>query len=52
MQNALEELLVDGIKTNAPLQSDIMRDPGFRAGGMNIHYLETMLKQKLGSIAH
>lgn len=52
MQNALEELLVDGIKTNAPLQSDIMRDPGFRAGGMNIHYLETMLKQKHGSIKH
>src|SRR5690606_10510801 len=46
MQNALEEMVVDGIKTNIPLQADIMRDPGFRKGGMNIHYLEQLLKQK------
>jgi acetyl-CoA carboxylase biotin carboxylase subunit len=46
MQNALEEMVVDGIKTNIPLQSDIMRDPGFRKGGTNIHYLEKLLKQK------
>jgi acetyl-CoA carboxylase biotin carboxylase subunit len=45
MQNALEEMLVDGILTNIPLQSRIMRDPGFRKGGANIHYLEKMLKQ-------
>lgn len=44
MQNALEEMLVDGIVTNIPLQSDIMRDPGFRKGGVNIHYLEEKLK--------
>jgi acetyl-CoA carboxylase, biotin carboxylase subunit len=48
MQNALEEMVVDGIKTNIPLQADIMRDPGFREGGMNIHYLEKLLKQKSG----
>lgn len=46
MQNALEEMVVDGIKTNIPLQSDIMRDPGFRAGCTNIHYLEKLLKDK------
>jgi acetyl-CoA carboxylase biotin carboxylase subunit len=46
MQNALEEMVVDGIKTNIPLQGDIMRDPGFREGGTNIHYLEKLLKQK------
>ncbi|MGA0804935.1 MAG: acetyl-CoA carboxylase biotin carboxylase subunit [Pseudohongiellaceae bacterium] len=46
MQNALEEMVVDGIKTNIPLQSEIMRDPGFRQGGTNIHYLEKLLKQK------
>jgi acetyl-CoA carboxylase biotin carboxylase subunit len=51
MQNALEEMVVDGIKTNIPLQSDIMRDPGFRKGGMNIHYLEAKLKDK-GGKAH
>lgn len=49
MQNALEEMIVDGIKTNIPLQGEIMRDPGFRAGGTNIHYLEAMLKKKNGS---
>jgi len=48
MQNALEEMIVDGIKTNIPLQSEIMRDPGFRQGGMNIHYLEAMLKARSG----
>jgi len=51
MQNALEEMVVDGIKTNIPLQADIMRDPGFRKGGMNIHYLEQLLKQKTGGSA-
>ncbi len=46
MQNALEEMVVDGIRTNIPLQSEIMRDPGFRAGCQNIHYLEAMLKNR------
>jgi acetyl-CoA carboxylase biotin carboxylase subunit len=49
MQNALEEMVVDGIKTNIPLQSEIMRDPGFREGGRNIHYLEAMLKARSGA---
>ena len=44
MQNALEEMLVDGINTNIPLQSRIMRDAGFREGCKNIHYLEKMLE--------
>ncbi len=43
MQNALAELVVDGIKTNAPLQASIMRDAAFIAGGANIHYLEKKL---------
>jgi acetyl-CoA carboxylase biotin carboxylase subunit len=46
MQNALEEMIVDGIRTNIPLQGEIMRDPGFRQGGTNIHYLEGLLKKK------
>jgi acetyl-CoA carboxylase biotin carboxylase subunit len=48
MQNALEEMVVDGIKTNIPLQSEIMRDHGFRKGGTNIHYLEALLRDKSG----
>jgi len=46
MQNALDEMLVDGIVTNIPLQIEIMEDEGFRRGGVNIHYLEEKLKQK------
>jgi acetyl-CoA carboxylase biotin carboxylase subunit len=43
MQNALDEMVIDGIKTNIPLQARIMMDDTFREGGMNIHYLEKML---------
>ena len=43
MQNALDEMVIDGIKTNIPLQRKIMTDKTFKKGGMNIHYLEKML---------
>jgi len=43
MQNALDEMVIDGIKTNIPLQRKIMDDATFQEGGMNIHYLEKML---------
>ncbi len=43
MKNALDEMVIDGIKTNIPLQRRIMEDKVFRKGGMNIHYLEKML---------
>ncbi len=43
MKNALEEIVIGGIKTNIALQEDIMSDPGFIKGGANIHYLEKML---------
>jgi acetyl-CoA carboxylase biotin carboxylase subunit len=43
MQNALDEAMVGGIKTNIPLQCRIMKDEGFLAGAPNIHYLEKML---------
>jgi acetyl-CoA carboxylase biotin carboxylase subunit len=43
MQNALNEMVIDGIKTNIPLQARIMEDKVFQKGGMNIHYLEKML---------
>ena len=44
MQNALSEIVVDGIRTNVALQQDIFRDAGFLAGGTNIHYLEKKLE--------
>jgi len=43
MENALDELLVDGIKTNIPLHRELVRDSEFQAGGVNIHYLEKKL---------
>jgi acetyl-CoA carboxylase biotin carboxylase subunit len=44
MRNALDEVLVEGIKTNIPLHQDIVRDARFMIGGTHIHYLEEKLK--------
>ena len=44
MQIALDEMLINGIRTNIPLQRDLVRDPEFQKGGVNIHYLEQKLK--------
>lgn len=44
MENALREMIIEGIKTNIPLHQQILEDVHFREGGTNIHYLE----QKLG----
>jgi len=46
MRIALTEMVVDGIKTNIPLQMDIMNDAAFQRGGVNIHYLEKKLGLK------
>ncbi len=46
MRNALDEIVVDGIKTNVPLHRDLVRDKGFCKGGVNIHYLEHKLGKK------
>ncbi len=48
MRNALEEIVVDGIKTNVPLHRNLVVDKGFCEGGVNIHYLE----KKLGMDKH
>ena len=46
MRVALAEMIVDGIKTNIPLQQRIMADIGFQQGGTNIHYLEKRLAER------
>ena len=46
MRNAIDELVVDGIKTNTALNRELVRDPGFCKGGVNIHYLEHKLAGK------
>ncbi len=43
MQIALDEMLIDGIKSNTALQRDLVRDAEFQKGGVNIHYLEHKL---------
>ncbi|WP_404297941.1 acetyl-CoA carboxylase biotin carboxylase subunit [Halomonas sp.] len=43
MRVALDELLVEGIKTNIDLHKDLVRDGYFQQGGVNIHYLEKKL---------
>lgn len=45
MRNALDETIVDGIRTNIPLQQMLVRDEAFRKGGVNIHYLEKKLAE-------
>ena len=44
MRGALQEMIIDGIKTNIPLQYRLMNDPVFCEGQMDIHYLERLLE--------
>lgn len=46
MRNALDEIIIDGIKTNIELHQRIMHNQSFIEGGTNIHYLEKMLKEQ------
>jgi acetyl-CoA carboxylase biotin carboxylase subunit len=45
MRSALDEIVVDGIRTNIPLHQQLVRDEAFHRGGVSIHYLEKKLKQ-------
>ncbi len=40
MRNALDETVIEGIRTNIPLHQDILRGNSFQKGVINIHYLE------------
>ena len=46
MQGALQEMIIDGIKTNIPLQLRLMADPEFYKGQVDIHYLERLLESQ------
>jgi len=44
LQNALDEIVIDGIKSNISLHRDvILQDPAFQQGGVDIHHLEKKL---------
>jgi acetyl-CoA carboxylase biotin carboxylase subunit len=45
MSTAMSEIVIEGIKTNIRLHQDILDDAAFRAGGLNIHYLERRLSR-------
>jgi len=45
MKNALDELVVEGIKTNQPLHRRLVRDGGFKQVDFTIHYLEKLIKE-------
>ncbi len=44
MDRALSEMVIEPIKTTIPLQQQLMRNSAFQQGGMDIHFLERLLK--------
>ncbi|HTN34321.1 MAG TPA: acetyl-CoA carboxylase biotin carboxylase subunit [Marinobacter sp.] len=44
MKNALDELVVEGIKTNQLLHRRLVRDSGFKKVDFTIHYLEKLIQ--------
>ncbi len=46
MSMALQEIVVEGVKTNIPLHQEIFTHSAFRTGGTDIHYLEKRLGLK------
>ncbi len=46
MRIALDEIVIEGIRTNVALHRRIITDAAFAAGGTDIHYLEHKLSQR------
>lgn len=44
MKRALEEFVIEGVKTTIPYHLQLMNDPGFMKGEFNTQYLETSFK--------
>lgn len=44
MSRALDEFIIEGIKTTIPYHKQLMKDPGFIKGEFNTHYLEKQFK--------
>ena len=49
MRLALDEMVTEGLVTNAPLHQAILVSEGFSAGGTDIHFLEKWLDTSAGS---
>ncbi|POF62614.1 acetyl-CoA carboxylase biotin carboxylase subunit [Novacetimonas maltaceti] len=46
MRVALAEMKVEGVATNIALHQDLLADPAFERGGVDIHYLERWLAHR------
>lgn len=46
LRRALEEMVIDGIKTTIPLHQDLISDPDFINGDYDIRWLEKWMEQK------
>jgi len=46
MSTALNEIVIEGIRTNVPLHQEICQHAAFKAGGTDINYLEKRLGLK------
>ncbi|MGY6768981.1 acetyl-CoA carboxylase biotin carboxylase subunit [Komagataeibacter xylinus] len=49
MRVALAEMKVEGVSTNIALHQDLLADPAFARGGVDIHYLERWLAKRTAS---
>ena len=43
-REALDEMVIDGIRTNIPLHKELLNDENEMKGGVSIHYLEEKLE--------
>ena len=46
LRRALEEFVIDGVKTTIPLQRDIISQAEFIDGQYNIHWLEKFMDKR------
>ena len=47
MQQALDEIVIDGIRTNVDLHKMLMNNSEYQQGQINIHFLEGLLDSKI-----
>jgi len=45
MRNALDEMVISGIRSNIPLQQDLIRSEQFKQGSVDIHFLTNRLNK-------
>jgi len=46
MEIALEEIIIEGIKTTVPFHLQALRDPSFQKGDIDTHFVERLMKGK------